>query len=123
MIVPWGRERRALGLNDVEGGFMTGRADDRQRKENHAKRVFNGSLLRQSGSRTSLGISGSQTSLCCGDYATEGIEAVEAVDAHAHEKLLDYYAGGDYSQLTSLPRRTPSEAVVSAAKRVSGAVL
>ena len=68
-------------------------------------------MLRQSGSRTSLGISGSQTSLCCGDYATEGIEAVEAVDAHAHEKLLDYYAGGDYSQLTSLPRRTPSEAV------------
>ena len=111
MIVPWGRERCALGLNDVEGGFMTGRADDRRRKEDHAKRVFNGSLLRQSGSRTSLGISGSQTSLCCGDYATEGIEAVEAVDAHAHEKLLDYYAGGDYSQLTSLPRRTPSEAV------------
>ena len=34
------------------------------------------------------------------------------MDAHDHSKLLDYYAGGDYSQITSLVK-TPASEVLS----------
>ena len=110
MIVPWGRERKALGLRDVDGPFMTGTLRDKERKEAHARRVINGSLLKNTESQSSL----LSETLVMGDYAAQTVVAggdAMAVDSHDHRKLLDYYAGGDYSQITSLPRRTPCEAV------------
>ena len=117
MIVPWGRDRRAVGFGDTEGGFMKEGRQGEALKSEHTRRVINGSLLKSVESCDTLPSLGGTTSreepLSLGDYTanTIGEGLVTPVDAHAHNKLLDYYAGGDYSQIPSLAKNPACQAL------------